>query len=228
MLREECILFPPDQRVYVTEKIDGTNGRIIFTPDDSYLIGSREDLLHAKGDLLFNPAMSIVPTLKPLAEKRRNDSIDRSRLVVFFLEIYGGNVTKASKIYTNSKTFSARLFDSCMTEQASDKLTWERERISIWREEGGQIFDSPDELKTLSKTWAVPLVPEIAILNGSELPTGIEATYEWMKSLIGDTQAVIDGEGGRAEGMVVRTADRSIVAKLRFEDYERTLRKRQR
>jgi len=35
--------------VYATEKVDGTNSRIVFTPDGSYLIGSREEFLHAKG-----------------------------------------------------------------------------------------------------------------------------------------------------------------------------------
>lgn len=34
-----------------TEKIDGTNARIISLPDGSYLLGSREELLYAKGDL---------------------------------------------------------------------------------------------------------------------------------------------------------------------------------
>jgi hypothetical protein len=36
----------------------------------------------------------------------------------------------------------------------------------------------------------------------------------------------LGGGLGKAEGVVVRTPDRSVIAKLRFEDYDRTLRAR--
>jgi hypothetical protein len=38
------------------------------------------------------------------------------------------------------------------------------------------------------------------------------------------TRAGLDRAAGRPEGLVVRNKDRSKIAKLRFEDYERTLR----
>lgn len=56
-----------NQFIIGTEKIDGTNARIICF-SDGYVIGSREELLYAKGDLIGNPAMGIVEALKPLAE----------------------------------------------------------------------------------------------------------------------------------------------------------------
>ena len=37
-----------------------------------------------------------------------------------------------------------------------------------------------------------------------------------------NSKATIDSESGRAEGIVVRTKDRSLIRKIRFEDYERT------
>src|SRR6188768_1972097 len=36
-----------------TEKIDGTNTRIILPPGNDYIIGSREELLFSGGDLLY-------------------------------------------------------------------------------------------------------------------------------------------------------------------------------
>ena len=45
--------------VYATEKIDGTNARIIMLGDE-YIIGSRENLLTHSDDLLFDPAQGIV------------------------------------------------------------------------------------------------------------------------------------------------------------------------
>src|ERR1043165_1712275 len=56
--------------VFGTEKIDGANARIILLSDDTYLLGSREELLYAKGDLIENPSQGIVTALKPVAEKR--------------------------------------------------------------------------------------------------------------------------------------------------------------
>lgn len=56
--------------VLVTEKIDGTNARIICR-DGDYLIGSREELLHARGDRVHNPAMGIVDAMRPIADRMR-------------------------------------------------------------------------------------------------------------------------------------------------------------
>lgn len=99
---------------YITEKIDGANARIIFVggADDveqDYIIGSREELLFAKGDRFGDPTLNIANTIKNVAEKLTcfsNDSIN-----VLFGEVYGGDVTKASKQYTNDKSFGFRVFD---------------------------------------------------------------------------------------------------------------------
>ncbi len=44
--------------VLATEKVDGTNARIVQLPDGGYLLGSREELLYAKGDLIGNPSQA--------------------------------------------------------------------------------------------------------------------------------------------------------------------------
>lgn len=54
-----------------------------------------------------------------------------------------------------------------------------------------------------------------------------EAQVEMLKSALVSvgTRAKLDGGGGgKAEGIVMRTPDRSVIAKLRIEDYERALR----
>jgi hypothetical protein len=45
--------------VIATEKVDGTNSRVICLPDGCSLLGSREELLYGKGDLIGNPALGI-------------------------------------------------------------------------------------------------------------------------------------------------------------------------
>ncbi|WP_236142941.1 RNA ligase family protein [Nostoc sp. CMAA1605] len=65
-LLEETVTF--DGEVILTEKVDGTNSRIILLPDGNYVLGSREELLFAKGDLIGNPALGIVNSLKGVAD----------------------------------------------------------------------------------------------------------------------------------------------------------------
>ncbi|MFI7515873.1 hypothetical protein ACIBVK_20520 [Micromonospora echinofusca] len=55
--------------VTLTEKVDGTNARIVGLPGGAYLIGSREELLYARGDLIGNPALGIVDALRDVAER---------------------------------------------------------------------------------------------------------------------------------------------------------------
>jgi hypothetical protein len=55
-----------------------------------------------------------------------------------------------------------------------------------------------------------------------DVPSGIPETYAWMKQFAGSEVNMGDGLG-RAEGVVIRTYDRKKIAKLRFEDYEKTL-----
>jgi hypothetical protein len=44
----------------------------------------------------------------------------------------------------------------------------------------------------------------------------------WLESMLPTTLVALDTDaGGSPEGLVVRTADRSRIAKIRFEDYQR-------
>src|ERR1051326_1446206 len=65
---KEAVQFPFEGRVIGTEKVDGTNSRLIFCPDQSVLVGSREDLLWERRDLIGNPAMGIVEAVKELVQ----------------------------------------------------------------------------------------------------------------------------------------------------------------
>jgi hypothetical protein len=47
-LLEETVSF--EGEVILTEKVDGTNARIILLPDGSFILGSREELLYASLD----------------------------------------------------------------------------------------------------------------------------------------------------------------------------------
>ena len=74
--------------------------------------------------------------------------------------------------------------------------------------------------KLTSKDYGVELTPRLSTVE--TLPISIQETYEFLHMMLPQTNVALDkGAGGRAEGIVARTLSRSIIAKLRFEDYQR-------
>jgi len=207
-----------DSELIVTEKVDGTNSRIIVMPDGRFLIGSREELLHAQGDLIHNPALGIVETLKATAD-RIGQAIpaQEDTILTVYLETYGGKTTAAAKQYTSRRVFGYRVFD--VSQVAVRQLDQEPESISSWREHGGQNFLEEPALLEFAAKVELELTPR---LTAGPVPVSIEETHEWLSTTISATLVALDADaGGRPEGVVVRTPDRSRIAKIRFEDYER-------
>ena len=210
--------FNLDDDCYITEKIDGTNARIIFDGED-YIIGSREELLFAKGDRFGNPQLNIVNTIKTIADKLSKTV--NGELCILFGEVYGGNVTQASKHYTTDKTFGFRLFDiaSVDTSILNEPLT----QISSWRGCGGQNFLNVEMMKIIADEYNIQTVPYLAVVKGCNIPSDRVLMLKYLQEF-SKTQAGINNNG-RSEGIVIRTFDRSLIRKIRFEDYERTARR---
>lgn len=210
--------------VSVTEKVDGTNARIVVH-DGRYIIGSREEFLHADGDLIYNPAQGIVDVIKPVAEKCLASGLGLSW--VLFGEVYGGRVSAASKMYTggDSSLTGFRVFDVVLFEvrDMTALLAREKSEISAWRESGGQPFLTVEAQEDVCRQLGLHRVPEVA---STVPPSGLQETFAWLKGVLpGSTGVALHGApSGQPEGVVVRTKDRSRIAKLRFEDYERTFR----
>lgn len=204
--------------------VHNSNGRIVSLPDGNYLIGSREELLHARGDLIANPALGIVDALRPIAE--RLPPVDGDRIVVRYLEVYGGKVTGASKHYTASRTVGARLFDVAVVDDYAELLDWPAQQLSSWRESGGQRFLDESALLSTAGVDGLEIVPRLDVLEAADLPTDLDKTYQLLREYLPQTRVALDGPPGRAEGIVLRSATRSAIAKARFQDYERTLKRR--
>ena len=205
-------------QVTVTEKVDGVSARIVVLPGGQYVIGSREELLHAKGDVVANPALGVVRALRDLA-----DSIieppGRDTIMVYFGEVYGGPANAAWRNYCGNHEAGFRLFD--IAHISSEVLHWPRSRISGWRQRGGQAY-LPEAL--LASQTVAEVTPRLATLDGADLPTGLQETRDWMAGLLPATRAALDDQArGHPEGVVLRTENRRGIVKLRFEDYDRTL-----
>jgi hypothetical protein len=210
-----------------TEKIDGTNSRIILLPDGTYLLGSREELLYGQGDLIGNPALGIVDALRPIADALA--AVEGDRIVVHYLEVYGGKVGAASKQYTGGRTVGFRLFDVAVVDNYTELLGWESQGIAGWRDGGGQQFLGEAALSQIADATGLELTPRLFEVDAADLPTDIEKTKVFLDERVPNTLAALDdGAARRAEGIVLRSPARTTIAKARFQDYERTLKRRRR
>jgi RNA ligase len=214
-------------QVIGTEKVDGTNSRIILLPGVGYLLGSREELLYASGDLIGNPALGIVDNLRGVADNL--PSLDGfgggNTLLVYYLELFGGKIGGQARQYSTQGTVGWRLFDVAHIGDLAERLSWPAERISAWRDSGGQAFANEDKLADEAKSTGFELTPRLFTVD--YLPGSIEDMHEFLLDrLPGTLVALDDSAKGAAEGIVLRTPDRSVIAKARFQDYERTLKRR--
>ena len=218
-LKDELNVEPTEDMV-VTEKIDGTNTRIIFTPDDLYLIGSREHLLHAKSDLIHNPALGIVDSVREIADRiDRNLERQKDAFTIVYLETYGGKTTPAARNYTSDQSFGHRVFDIAIVE--SGVLPMSTSEIASWRERGSQHFAHESDLQEFSCSYDLELTKR---LEAPMLPTGHEEVLSWLEGVIPRTWAALDPSADAVpEGVVVRSSDRKRIAKVRYSDYKRTL-----
>ncbi|MEK3917219.1 RNA ligase family protein [Paenibacillus sp. FSL H7-0331] len=222
--------FSNSDEVFVYEKVDGENSRIIFFKNNcnevDYLIGSREELLYAKGDRIGNPYGNIAEFLKPLTERIIADIFPKGdwALTVIYQESYGGK-TKAAKNYTDIKTQGYRVFDvfSLTRDELDRLLELPQEKIAEWRDHGNQPFYDEVEKMKFVESVELEFAPLLEVVRGSDFPTSIENTFSFLKQFEA-TKVGIDASG-KSEGIIVRTSDRTQIRKIRFEDYERTFRK---
>lgn len=148
----ELHLDEPSGELVYTEKVDGTNARIIISPNDATIIGSREDFLHGIGDLIFNPAQNIVETIRHHAQYATDYFSGTDNLIVLFGEVYGESIGKAAKNYTRSGKRGFRLFDviEMPLAQAEIICLMNRAEISTWRETlSKQPFVNEERLRFL-------------------------------------------------------------------------------
>ena len=227
----------PDDRIFLHEKVDGCNARIVLVPDDTnpfvrdFFLGSRDSFLYAKGDRIGDPTMSIVDTLKIAAQRVADLPFNvvgsDGGLVVIFGEVYGNRVGSNWKNYDSGKATGFRVFDVAYVEDWKAMLEQPKDRIASWREHGGQKWVPTDSLVELADNCGLDYVPYIDCLDRpSDIPTRLTETLEWMDLYGPYTEASLDPSvKGKKEGLIARTDDRRVIVKIRYEDYERTIRR---
>jgi hypothetical protein len=225
ILQEE-VQIPFTGRVIGTEKVDGTNTRLIFCPDGSVLVGSREDLLWERHDLIGNPAMGIVEAVKETVHRLAATVCKEGLLTVFFVEVYGKNIGGGAKNYSKQGKVGFRLFDAIQMDNLEEQLEWPLDRIAQWRDAGGQKFVEASRIGAMATEVGFEPVPALFDFDAAKLPLTLEDTHRFLHSFEVSQCKLDEGAEGIPEGVVVRTNDRSAIAKIRREDYERTLKRR--
>lgn len=224
----EELSFTFEGNVILTEKIDGTNGRVIVLPDGDFFIGSRKEILYARGDRRIDPAQSITETLLPLAPAMVHESrrtVSGEWITVVFGEVYGGKIGPDAKQYTHISNVGFRLFDIAFIPM--EVLGWPRERIASWRDGGGQKFANETALHRASDRFGISLTPRRGTVGAESLPITLAGMHDWLTNIYAvHSVAMLDGEDvpGASEGIVLRTQDRSVIAKARVQDYAKALR----
>lgn len=213
----------------ITEKIDGTNARVIILPDGTVILGSREELLYARGDLVKNPQLSIVPTLLDTNVADRAAALANTFILVVYGEVYGAGIGPGKRYSGGQKRTGFRIFDVAYVP--TENLVWTSEQASSWRQHGGQKWYSEMGVQSIADTLQTQRVPVLGSVDAQRLPKTIAEAAAWLDGKAHRSRAALyTGDGSAqvaAEGVVLRGFDREggrLLAKLRFEDYRRALR----
>lgn len=208
------------EEMFATEKIDGTNVRIICMGDE-YLVGSREFILHHCHDLYFDAAQGIVEGIRGLGIKIPDDL---TQLTVIYGELFGGKMSSGSKQYGMDK-IGFRVFDVATFSDLSI-LEQSLEDISLWREHetsSGMVYGQNFLLRDAPENdafgfEAVPSIPfEIGDMSHRTILDNLRQYLPTTNVALSDAALM------KPEGLILRNKSRSKIVKIRFEDYERTL-----
>lgn len=92
---------------------------------------------------------------------------------------------------------------------------------------GGQPYLSEEDLSARAEEDGLTLTPRLFSIDAAELPVELDKTRAFLAEHLPRTRSALDdGAAGAPEGIVLRTANRSTIAKARFQDYDRTRRRK--
>lgn len=218
------------KELYITEKIDGTNTRIIVCGSD-YIIGSRDEWIYAKGDRVLPTAnRKHIEYLIPFADKITSRLSSTNDTVLFIYgELYGYKIQKWQNYTNEENDYGYRVFDmfSLSVDELNSMLdTMSPDQASIWRDNNNQPWYPIDKLKEVSSALGLLTVPYIKREFMKEIGFSVCSANDFLKKFSETNAELHANDNKKAEGIVVRTFDRSYISKLRFEDYNKYMKRK--
>lgn len=217
-----------DELIIISEKVDGTNYRIVTTCDDWY-IGSRDRFTAAYGDRLCTDELA--KTVFGTAANLSGEIDTWGNLTVVYGEVYGWKIQKPRYNKGDDRTREFAVFDiwQMPLDQAREILEKPIDEIVAWREGNQQPWFRYERLNDAVDVLVAEEVPLWTTITAGRLPKGAKETQEWLQKFKNSMATFVVNQPhdmyGKAEGIVIRTADRSWIRKLRFEDYAKGERK---
>lgn len=209
-----------------TEKVDGTNTRILISGKD-YVIGTREDLIYAKGDRIHvsNDKLGFLDKMINLSEELIKNDFPDDELTVIYGENYGGRIGQHCKEYSKENKIGFRVFDvwTMKISDINEVMKKDLGSISSWRDHNNQPFYSIDKFEQFIEKYNLERTPVKFRIKKKDLPIDLKSAYEFLCNYK-DSKVGLD-VSGKAEGCVIRNNSRIYIKKLRFEDYEKTFRR---
>lgn len=206
---------------WVTEKIDGSNIRIIIT-NDEYIIGTREKLVFFsyKENLLSNDIRPLIDYLNSnyIDNISKLQSLDLSgKILVIYGELFGSKITNSRYTDKILNKYGYMIFDAYMIDidEIKNILSMDIQKIVYWRDHHKKWYNN-NQLQALSNLSGFKIVPLRNKVDN--LPLNKDDTYKWLTNYKDSMVSLID-KSSNAEGVVVRNFDRSYIRKIRIEEY---------
>jgi len=222
------------KEIVAAEKIDGINLRIAIGAG-TVAIGTRENYIFSStSSIVCN--RHIVEALLSTGVRVIPEPHGKQPVVVygelFGKKFNGGSVYSKNPKLAGFRVFAVREIGQLDTEKYLESdvplgvIAAKRERWEL----GIRLLGKGATSQTL-KSYGVFGAEPVPLLEAPplEVGMGLEETYQWMNSVVWLTNVPLDDEpmkNRRAEGLVVHVEGTNAVAKLRFADYERALRRR--
>lgn len=221
--------FEPEEPVLVTEWVEGTHVRLIFTPHGEAFIGDRREVLYCDGDIGGTVVSPVVQKVREWASglnasrtKWFSEWLRRDQLVVFHCVWHGAGLSRVGEQYGRKRT-SFRLIDVAIIPSYLHLMAIGTEYDWLkWRERGNQKFVDQETLLKFSSFARVNVVPSYMTVPGREVPTTMEDMAVLLKACA-QTQCGLDSGIGLSSGLVLRNMDRTKIAKIDKRDYLQTM-----
>ena len=190
------------------------------------------EIIYAKGDRVLPAAnRKHIEYLIPVADKITSRLSSTSDTVLFIYgELYGYKIQKWQNYTNEENDYGYRVFDifSLSVDELNSMLdTMSPDQASIWRDNNSQPWYSVDKLKEVSSALGLLTVPYIKRDFMKEISNDIDTINQFLYRFVNTRAELHANDNKKAEGIVVRTFARSYISKLRFEDYNKYMRKKE-